>query len=557
MESPPEWNEIRPPYALIYILSIITWIIVTLFPKIPLDPLLKLIPLAIASILSTYYMYLSRQSNTQLQQSSVVFFLLVWLALQVFRVSTRTITIEDFSFTIKQAQFAMILPMAVIWLVPHSSDTFFGLYEPSEDDRIKSIWKISVLIILVMNIFPTLPRWLEILVIIPLIYEHVKLYRYSKESLPKLTLHIQRELTAKFAVPLSMLKGVFVIMVGFLFEMLSSRLWLLVILIYFGAGFIWFIDFMIPEGMREGNEENFSQFFTNIGQSTKSSDETTEQDEQTATRRRAPVKRHEEPEDFIEIEDSEVEIVTQNEEKMVVEAGSREVSEVGKKAHELGKRVRTELKKPQYNLNHILSTLSSEDFTTAFRVHKQGMEFDSIEGAWSPPKDLILFPIELEEYDYRRVDEILLLGFNRPIDQQGPNAITFNWGSESKYNGKISGDQIQIGDTTFRMKTLVLTREQWSAAKKELEYIDDVTDISYTGFETLHDLQEKLVSISDKWIELRKKAEDAVVNFLAGLLGSKEPIFLGTKDIETQLTEATNENLPESRLDNNQSTEDK
>jgi hypothetical protein len=50
-------------------------------------------------------------------------------------------------------------------------------------------------------------------------------------------------------------------------------------------------------------------------------------------------------------------------------------------------------------------------------------------------------------------------------------------------------------------------------------------------------MQDKLVIISDKWIEFRKQAQDAVINFLAGLFGAQEPIFLSRERIETELLE--------------------
>ena len=38
-------------------------------------------------------------------------------------------------------------------------------------------------------------------------------------------------------------------------------------------------------------------------------------------------------------------------------------------------------------------------------------------------------------------------------------------------------------------------------------------------------MQTKLISIGDKWLEVRKKAQEAAANFLGGLLGSSDPVF--------------------------------
>ncbi|MHA2172299.1 MAG: hypothetical protein ACXAB7_20705, partial [Candidatus Kariarchaeaceae archaeon] len=213
----------------------------------------------------------------------------------------------------------------------------------------------------------------------------------------------------------------------------------------------------------------------------------------------------------------------------LVEAQTGSIQE---KAHSLGKKVRTGMEKPYYTLNHILSTLKAEDFSEAWKVNRKGLIFPSARGKWSPPKGLILFPIELEKYDYRRSNQILLLGFNEPL-LDDKNKVNIDFGESSKYNAKITDNAIQFGDVTFNTRSLIVSFEEWTEIQSDLELVTQTDDISYTGFKTLNQMQEVLASLSEKWIELRLTAQEVAVNFLAGLLGATEPIFIPREGLES------------------------
>ncbi|MHA2502709.1 MAG: hypothetical protein ACXAE3_07560 [Candidatus Kariarchaeaceae archaeon] len=537
-------EDFAPPFSGLFGLINLAWIVVSIFDN-KLDPE-KWIFLGLMSsgaVLTAYYLIIARKEKEPLRQTAAFFYLITWLGIGLF--SNMNKPLFEFVFlsstvtiNLRQAMYTVLLPVLIVWIQPASSDYFFGLREASDEEKTKGLWKISVILIIILNII-TVPPIAEFLIIIPLIYEHTSLYKMKKDTLPLLTLHIQRELFHKFAVPISMLKGVVIIMVAFLFEMITSRFWLLILLLYFVMSIVWFIDFLVPQEMRGRSEsridekdiedkieKRMEEFFnrdsknrqSTKNKSSKSSDRSPPTQSDEIKVEVVNLKENHETNSDVVLHDNSAVLIPDREKA------------IGEKAHALGKRVRTELSKPQYNLNHIMSTLSKEDFSKAYRVDTAGYEFDSNEGPWSPPKDLILFPLELAEYDYRREDEILLLGFNRPIEE-GSATITANFGGQNKTREfKVKGNQVQIGDTTFHMKTLVLTREQWDETRSQLEYIDDVKDISYTGFSTLHDLQEKLATMSQKWIEMRKQAEVAAVNFMAGLLGSNDPIFINRQE---------------------------
>ncbi|MCE7736852.1 MAG: hypothetical protein GPJ54_18355 [Candidatus Heimdallarchaeota archaeon] len=530
-------GEIKPPFAGLAGLSIFAWIIFGIFTSLDDDKYYFTATMFLSGTLAAYQLRHSRVNRNPVQRGAVAIFVMVWLAIFTFTRESSTLVYDTYSLSLKQVEFIALLPVALVWVPPYNEEKFFGLMDLENNDRLHAIWRGAVLFLIIINIVNLEGEWywqyLEFLILSPMIYETVQLQKNSKENLPVLTLFIQTEMANKFAVPLSMFKSVFFIMVAFLFEILESRLWLLIILGYFGAGMMWGIKSIIPEEMRT-DEDSKDEFADSVRKYFGA-------EERKRDRRRH--KRKGKRKDKINIEHQQAVRLAENEKLKilnetvdiipiannqitVIENGS-----VQQKAHALGKRVRTGIEKPYYTLNHILSTLKAEDFSEAWRVDKNGLSLPSTRGKWSPSKGLILFPVDLEKYDYRRTNEILLLGFNRPFESK-EGGFNFEIGGGEKSKARITDNSIKFGDVEFNTRSLIVTQEQWAEIKPKLSVVTQDDDISHTGFKTLNQMQEVLASLSDKWLEVRLTAQEAAVNFLAGLLGSSEPIFVPREGLE-------------------------
>lgn len=445
-----------------------------------------------------------------------------WAGLSLFTSPTRIVSVMNFSLTQKTLNGLAILPIILIWMYPARRDRFFGIQKIEREEVISSVWRINVLLLFAIY-FLNLWTWLEFLILIPIIYEPIALQVENKDRMPILTLQIQQELMQKFAVPISLAKSFFFIQFAYLFGFLQSKLWILNMMLLILTGFIWTIATFATK-LQLDEIDDLDEIF----------EDETEDEQMSKT-------------------DS---LATYTDKELAIKEKERPKGRKNKKskskAHQLGAKLREELKKPQYNLNHILSTLTQEQFTNGFKVAQDGLKFHSKEGEWSPPKNLVLFPIELGKYDYRREDEILLLGFNKPapIGKSKFN-LTINNHEQHKSHRKhrekreitaykkehqysLGSDRVQFGDTIFNLKTLIVTRRQWQEIQQKLEPITNITDISYTGFKNLADLQEKIIMIGDKWIELRKKAQNMAMEFLQGLLGTGDAVFMDAKALEAE-----------------------
>ncbi|KKK49109.1 hypothetical protein LCGC14_3138400, partial [marine sediment metagenome] len=150
---------------------------------------------------------------------------------------------------------------------PYKKEKFFGIMDLEQNDKLHAIWRSAILMLILIKLIEFEDKWywrsLEFIILIPMIFETSQLQKIKKEEIPVLTLFIQTEMKEKFGVPLSMFKSVFFIMIAFLFEILDSRLWLLVILVYFAAGIIWGITTIIPDEMKS-NDETTNDFSDNI-----------------------------------------------------------------------------------------------------------------------------------------------------------------------------------------------------------------------------------------------------------------------------------------------------
>ncbi|MHA2031245.1 MAG: hypothetical protein ACW99Q_17835 [Candidatus Kariarchaeaceae archaeon] len=534
--------DIKPPFAGLAGLSILAWVVLSFLGKYDEEKHFFIGVMFLSGLLAAYHLRYARKNKNPIQGGAVVAFVIVWLGIFSIINRNREVQFLDYSIELGKVGFMALLPLVTIWIQPYKDESFFGIMELEENDKLHAIWRDSVLLIVLINILKSGDHWywgaLEFVILIPMLYETVQLQKHNSDELPVLTLFIQTEIANKFAVPFSMLKSVFLIMVAFIFELLESRFWLLVILGYFAAGFIWGVFSIIPEDMRSKSDGNGPSEIEKIFSS---GSKASRKDQRRRKRRRGKKGMEDEPSISINLPDrdsivstikSDIETDTSLQVISPTVPVEVEKGSIQEKAHSLGKQVRTGMEKPYYTLNHILSTLKAEDFSEAWKVNQEGLIFSSTRGKWSPPKGLILFPIELEKYDYRRKNQILLLGFNKPL-QDEKNKVKLEFGTSSKYNAKISDNAIQFGDVTFNTRSLIVSIEEWTEIQSDLELVTQTDDISYTGFKTLNQMQEVLASLSEKWIELRLTAQEAAVNFLAGLLGATEPIFIPREGLES------------------------
>lgn len=533
-----EMSDITPPFAGIAGLSILAWIVFGVFDSLDKNEYYFVGAMFLSGILAAYQLRYSKRNKNPIQGGAVVFFVIIWLAVFTFTSETNNFDYDGYSISLRKLELLALLPLTLVWVAAFKDEKFFGIMDLERRDELHAIWRSSVLILILVNLLKQGDEWywrsLEFMIVIPMIYETTQLQKSKKEQLPVLTLFIQAEMTEKFEVPFSMFKSVFLIMICFLFEILASRLWLLVILIYFGAGVIWAISSLIPEEMRSDDDkkDEFGDQMRELFGSEKKSRRKRRRE------RKSEKKKTELKSNIDQLIDAQktnqgvtstaltIENASKNELSTSSSSGT-----IQEKAHAMGQRVRTGIEKPYYTLNHILSTLKEEDFSQAWRVDKEGLTFPSKRGKWSPPRGLILFPIEFEKYDYRRSNEILLLGFNKPFKKKD-DSVNINLGGSSKGKTKITDNSIKFGDVEFNTRSLIVTEDQWSEIKPHLQLVTQDDDISHTGFKTLNHMQETLVKLSDKWMEVRFTAQEAAVNFLAGLLGSSDPIFVPREGLQ-------------------------
>jgi hypothetical protein len=525
-----DWREIKPPLMGLYSLFTLVWIFFAIFSFLDFNRLIYLLSMILVSCIVTYQLFYTRSTGMVYQTGGIVFFVILWLGMVSFTLSDLTTTfpdfylISEFTFNIKAIQFIAVLPLVLVWIFQREVDSFFGIKALPQSERKNNVWRYSVLILILLNIINlTLTElWgiTEYLILIPLIAESVILAKSSQKELPILTLRIQEELTQKFAVPLSLLKSISLIMIFFTFELISSRFWLLVILAYFAVGLLWIIYYILPkseisQNQQEKKAKSSKQIKTKKSKNTSKSPNIIKKDDLIEDNQTNQLILAKEKENKI----VKVESTLEN-----VETESGEISTVSQKAHSLGKKVREGIEKPFYTLNHILATLTSEDFSIGYRVNKNNLKFQSLDGEWSPPKGLVIFPIHLEKYDFRRSGQILLLGFNQPIEKRSKMHFEVD---TKRYSVKMSKNSIKFGNITFNPRSLIVSEDEFeNNIKLNLEVIDNNTDISYTGFKNLAHMQDILSSMADKWIELRITAQEAAVNFLAGLLGATDPVFV-------------------------------
>lgn len=493
------------------------WFLSAVFNKYDPDRIVYAISMVLGAIITFTHIFQDQlvviQSNQE--RSSVLgSYVFLWLGLTTFTESQVQTGFFGYYMTLGTLEFLVIIPILFNWLIPRkSSSKFFGMQDLEEDDKQSWIWKTSIIVLFVINGLNLAEGW-EFLILVPMIVEPIMKQKLSRRRVPMLTLFLHEEFLSKYALAVSLGRSIFLILIAFMFEFLHSRFWVLIIM---GFAFAGFISAIVSFGSKFKDDSE--------------DDKVSMDDVMEFVNRKTEDKQ---PKLIADKRESQ-ELIVSELPNIELHKSKTEVKKSSSKAYNLGLRLRNELKKPQYNLNHILSTLVSEDFSNGFLVDSNNYRFESTRGQWTPPKDLLIFPIRLGKYDFRRHDEILLLGFNKPDKRHGNKNGSIISSSDKKNKEQtleISSGGITIGSTTFNMRTLVVTSEQWEDISQQLPLINENTDIAYTGFDTIQAMQVKLQEIGHKWIELRKKIQDAAMNFVAGFVGGSEPIFTDSKLLE-------------------------
>lgn len=514
----PESVEVIKEPSSIMTLLVLAWTVVTIFKKWDPNLYIFVALMVVGAVISVMYQLKARKERNKIYYSPVYIYVMFFIGISAFSDNTVIFTLINIELRIIEG--VTLLPLLLIWLFPMNTDNFFRLEEIPREERLRGTWKISLLIVYIIKFSPINQNF-EFLVLIPMIAEPVMLYNENKGRMPLLTLKIQKEMFSKFAPQISLLKTVFFIQIAFISNFLYSKLWILLLMIFMTAIILSLIAMFAVQFSDENTdkikEDEIIEIFN-------------EYKEQSF------MKTHNE---IIKKENNEI-VNIQNE--------VAEGKDIGSKAYNLGKRIRTEIKKPKYNLHNILSTLKYNSLQNGYRVQGPDFHFKSIQGRFNPPENLILFPVELGKFDYRRRGEILLLGFNKPMIKDSDdsfkkknikvktittvNGVEINSDADFKFN--IGSDIIMFNDKTFNLQTLVVKQEEWEKMMNTLDKIDETYDLSYTGFSNLDELQNVLTDIGDKWNEVREKVKLTAANFIAGLFGVDDAIFLGVDDLLEQ-----------------------
>lgn len=532
-------------------LFIISWIGITIFHHYDQSYYIFISLMELGSLFTIYNQFMMRSTRDLRYLGTILFYVLTWFGISLFAPYDALVTLSTYQFELRWFEIIAIIPIMILWLIPLNKEKFFGIQRTTEEDRIKWLWKSVIVILILINFLELSSNW-QFIVLIPMIAEPVLIQREKEKELPMLTLFIHQEVINKFDVPISLIRTIFIILFAFMFNYLTSKWWVIILLLFMMSTVFWGIGNVVntfnPEKESKLSEHELEEFIKKgiLGDEIRSkmtSVSNTIKDVKTKNEKVETSKANENEKSEV-IKDEEG-IVTP---KRVISTIKQDaittmpISEnkpikSSSKAHELGLKLRKELQKPRYNLNHILSTLTSETFNVGYKVNQENLIFNSLKGPWTPPLGLILFPVDLGRYDFRRSNQILLLGFNKPIHRPNQAKIDIEFSPKYRYNAVISGDRIQFGDLEFNMRTLIVTKQQWEEINQKLDLVTENDDIEYTGFKTLSEMQQKLVEIGDKWVDLRRQAQEAVVNFIAGLLGSEEPIFTDIKKLKASLDE--------------------
>ncbi len=393
-------------------------------------------------------------------------------------------------------------PLAMVWVFADSKDMILGL-ENANRRKASQLWKLGIVAMIALEILIIeFNIWtiVELLILIPMVGETAILSSSRKSDLPILTLRLSEELQERFSVSLSIIKTISFIMVAYMFELLNLRFWLLVVLIYFLIGFFWSVAYLVPDEWKT-NEKRKSVTKTST----------------TSGKKERPREKEMISKNTSQLNQS-IATVENN-----MNLSSEEITTLSSNAFQAGQRIRKKIQKPYYTLNHILATLSEEDFSAGYKVPVDGLKFRSIDGEWEPKAGLVLFPIKLEKYDFRRSNQTLLLAFHTPI--KGKTSFAMDFGND--FTTKIGKNSVRFGAIEFNPRTIIVNSDEFETRiKPKLVQIDDSTDISYTGFKNLQHMKEILTKMADKWIEVRYKAKEVTVNFIAGLFGATDPIFI-------------------------------
>lgn len=331
-------------------------------------------------------------------------------------------------------------------------------FEPSH--VLRHLWKFAVLWLLALqyDVMSSEKDTLEWLFLLPFVLEVAIRWLIRKKELPHLTLEIWRPFMEHFEVPLSMTRALSIVLIAYLAEWLTHKLWLLVMLMWVLGIFVWFISTITVWSVRTATGfEKQSEAFEGMS--------------------------------------------------------------LEEKAKAMGELTKGAIRKPHYNVFQIIQAMREEDYTELYMVTKK-VNLKLKKGKWRPPIGLLLLPVDLAPYDYRRADEVLLLA----MAPRGPVS------DKSKVLVTISKDEEgSIEDLDISGSSMVITKEDWERNKKALHAVGEDDDLSAYGYESLADLRESLDSLNKKWQETREKVEIGVLSFIQGVVGSNEALFMPTR----------------------------
>lgn len=544
----PEFSvdELKEPTRLISLLCL-AWVIIAIFDGIDPNRYIFVGLMLGGSIIALYYQIMALKTKNRLYNSPLYIYILFFSGITSYTVKGLTFTFLTISLPLFMLEGLILLPTLLIWLFPKSSEQFFKVRSTSKEEKIGNIWKVGILILYVVK-YLELDQNYEFLVLIPMIVEPVMLGLGNKGKLPMLTLQLHKEILAKFSPHLSLLRSVMLIQLAFITSFLNSKIWILLLMLFITSIFLLILGSIIyqfsddkPDKTREEViHDVFGDEFDYNGTKSEETLKSPESAIHTSTSL-MPISN--------QIKDSSSLKIGGKSDLLAPKSGAGGTGVTGddlpSKAYRLGRKIRTEIKKPKYNLTNILATLRNDSFENGYVVDRSDYRFNSNKGVFNPPEKLVLFPIDLGQFDYRRHGEVLLLGFNKPkikksddeFKKIGGGILVFKSSNTrvSKNNPKskfsIGDEYIQFEDKVFNLQTLIVSKDEWIKISNTLQELDDNYDLSYTGFNNIGELQGVLTNIGDKWYEVREKAKIVAANFVAGLIGAEDAIFYGVDDL--------------------------
>ncbi len=542
-------EELKEPTSLILLICL-AWVIVVIFDGLDPSRYIFVGLMLAGSLISLYYQIMAIKTKNRLYNSPLYIYVLFFSGITSYTEKGLIFTFITFSLPLFRLGGLILLPTLLIWLFPKSTEQFFKVQSTSREEKIGNTWKVGIIILYVVK-YLELNQNYEFLILIPMIVEPIMLGIGNRGKLPMLTLQLQKEILAKFSPHLSLLRSVMLIQLAFITSFLNAKVWILLLMLFITAILISLLGTFIyqfsdekSEKSEKSREEAIHDIFGDdfeYPDSKSEVDDTLKLDSSEIPPEVSLIRDSDKIKSVASLQSDESGLPT-----IKSEAIGHDVTgdDLPSKAYRLGRKIRTEIKKPKYNLSNILATLRNDSFENGYVVDRSDYRFTSVKGDFNPPEKLVLFPIDLGQFDYRRHGEVLLLGFNKPkikknaeeFKQIGGRKFLFSTDSRvtiknSKSKFAMGDEFIQFEDKIFNLQTLIVSKEEWDRMCNSLPQLDDNYDLSYTGFNNIAELQDVLTNIGDKWYEVREKAKLVAANFVAGLIGAEDAIFYGVDDL--------------------------